>query len=52
MMSLFRTAGFTVEIKHIGRWKELPISRNHLAPEFECLSNDDLLTYEWDVVLR
>lgn len=52
MLGLFRQAGFEIEVPHVGRWEKSPISREHLAPEFSKLSDDDLLTYEWDVILR
>jgi SAM-dependent methyltransferase len=52
MLGLFRKAGFEAEVIHIGRWEKLPIPREKLAPEFCKLSDDDLLTCEWDVILR
>ena len=52
MLGLFRKAGFEAEVIHAGRWKKLPIPREKLAPEFSRLSDDDLVTYEWDVLLH
>jgi hypothetical protein len=52
MLGLFRKAGFEAEVIHVGRWEKLPIPREKLAPEFSKLSDDDLLTYEWDVLLH
>ena len=52
MLSLFRQAGFEPEIAHVGRWDKLPISRHKVASEFSSLSDEDLLIYEWDVILH
>ncbi len=52
MLGLFRKAGFEVEVIHVGRWEKLPIPREKLAPEFSRLSDEDLVTYEWDVLLH
>jgi SAM-dependent methyltransferase len=52
MTGIFRAAGFEPEVVHVGRWDKLPISKAKLAAEFYDLSEDDLLTYEWDVILH
>lgn len=52
MTSIFAQAGFKIEVTHVGRWEKLPIPREKLATEFLKLSDDDLRTYEWDVLLR
>jgi hypothetical protein len=52
MLSLFREAGFEPEVIHVGRWDKLPIARRKIAPEFRKLSDEDLLTREWDVLLH
>ena len=52
MLGLFRQAGFEPEVIHVGRWDTLPIPRQKVAPEFSKLRDDDLLIYEWDVLLR
>jgi len=52
MLSIFRDAGFATDVIHVGRWEKFPISRKGLAQEFLSLSDDDLRTYEWDVILR
>lgn len=52
MLSIFRDAGFATDVIHVGRWEKFPISRKGLAHEFLSLSDDDLRTYEWDVILR
>jgi hypothetical protein len=52
MIGLFKLAGFEPEVTHVGRWDKLPILRGKLAPEFSNLSDEDLRTYEWDVVLH
>ncbi len=52
MLRLFKQAGFESEVIHTRRWNELPISRTKLAAEFADLSDDDLLTHEWDVLLH
>jgi hypothetical protein len=52
MLRLFKQAGFESEVIHTRRWDELPISRTKLAAEFADLSDDDLLTHEWDVLLH
>jgi hypothetical protein len=52
MLNLFKLAGFEPEVTHVGHWDKLPISKAKLAPEFCDLSDEDLLAYEWDVVLH
>lgn len=52
MLSLFRQAGFEPEVIRVGRWDKLPIPRQKVAPEFSKLGDDDLLVYEWDVLLH
>jgi SAM-dependent methyltransferase len=52
MMSIFAQAGFKIEVTHVGRWEKLPIPREKLASEFSKLSDEELRTYEWDVLLR
>jgi SAM-dependent methyltransferase len=52
MLGIFKEAGFKVEVRHVGKWEELPLRREKLAPEFRKLSDDDLRIYEWDVLLH
>ena len=52
MIGLFRNAGFEPEVIHVGRCEKSPIPREKIAPEFSKLNDDDLLTYEWDVLLH
>jgi hypothetical protein len=51
MLGMFKQAGFEIEVRHVGKWHDLPLRREKLAPEFRKLSDDDLLIYEWDVLL-
>jgi len=52
MLGLFKQAGFETEVIHVGRWDKLPLERQKLASEFRHLSDEDIRTYEWDVVLH
>jgi hypothetical protein len=52
MLGIFKEVGFQIEVTHVGKWDHLPIPRQKLALEFRKFSDDDLLTYEWDVLLR
>jgi len=52
MLGIFKEAGFEIEVRHVGKWDDLPLRREKLAPEFRKLSDDDLRIYEWDVLLR
>jgi SAM-dependent methyltransferase len=52
MLGIFKEVGFQIEVTHVGKWDHLPIPRQKLAPEFRKFTDDDLLTYEWDVLLR
>jgi SAM-dependent methyltransferase len=52
MLSTFREAGFVVKELVPRRWKSLPISRAQLDGLFAELSEDDLLTSGFDVVLQ
>jgi len=49
---LFERAGFDVEIKRTLRWDRPHTPRNKLHSSFQSLSDDDLLVYGFDVVLR
>ena len=51
MMELFREAGFRPEIIRTIKWPEIPTSRNKLAREFACLSDNELKISEFDVLL-
>jgi len=52
MLNIFKEVGFQIELTHIGKWEHLPIPREKLAAEFRKLSDDELRTHEWDVLLR
>jgi len=52
MMTIFRSTGFEVEQTSIRAWKQLPIDRKRLDAKFSRLSDEDLLTRSFDVVLR
>jgi hypothetical protein len=52
MLGIFKEVGFQIEVTHVGTWDHLPIPHEKLAPEFRVLSDDELRTYEWDVLLH
>ena len=52
MISLFRQAGFEVEIIATNRWPTVPTPRSCMAKEFHNLIEEDLLVKEFDVLLR
>ncbi len=52
MLRLFKEVGFEPDVTRVLRWDKLPIPRKRMASEFSVLSDDDLLTYAWDVILR
>jgi SAM-dependent methyltransferase len=52
MMSIFREAGFDVEVVRIARFSELPTPRSKLAAEFRGRTDEDLLISHFDVILR
>jgi SAM-dependent methyltransferase len=52
MLGIFKQAGFEIEVRHVGKWGDLPLRREDLASEFRKLSDDDLRIYEWDVLLH
>lgn len=52
MLKHFEQAGFAVEVLGAERWQTSPTPRRSLAPEFQTLSEDDLLVSGFDVLLR
>jgi SAM-dependent methyltransferase len=52
MLNLIEQAGFHADVSGVGRWTQLPTSRSKLAAEFRALNEEDLLVYQFDVVLR
>jgi ubiquinone/menaquinone biosynthesis C-methylase UbiE len=52
MLEMFSQAGFQATVMDAKRWPQLPTLRNKLASEFRSLSDDDLMTSQFDVVLR
>lgn len=52
MLTILRSAGFTVEVSEIARWESVPTPRHKLAPEFAALDDDDLRVKSFFVVLR
>ena len=52
LLGRFERAGFSVEVTHVDRWSELPLSRARMAPQFRGLATDDLLVSGFDVVTR
>jgi SAM-dependent methyltransferase len=51
-IGIFSAAGFAVETVSVKRWTSAPIRRQHLAPEFTCLSDDELLISGAHLVMR
>ncbi len=52
MVGLMEEVGFKIELSKVDRWDAIPLARNKLATEFSHLSDDDLLTKGFDVILR
>jgi len=44
--------GFSVEIRYLKKWKNLPILRSKISAEFSNISNNDLLIKEAHLVMR
>jgi methyltransferase family protein len=51
MMTIFQSSGFEVQQTSIRVWKQLPINRKRLDAKFSMLTDEDLLTHGFDVVL-
>lgn len=52
MTQLFEHAGFSVEVRGVDRWHQVPLARKRMAQEFRVLSDEDLCISGFDVVLR
>lgn len=52
MLSLFRGAGFAVDLRHVERWPAPPTPRRRLAPPFRDLPDAELCISGFDVLLR
>lgn len=52
MKNCFIETGFEILEEAVVRWNELPLATHKLAPEFRGVSEDDLLTHQWDLVVR
>jgi SAM-dependent methyltransferase len=52
MCRIFEQAGFLVDVKSAARWNVAPIATKQLSPEFQHLSQDDLLVSGFHVLLR
>ena len=52
MLALFKEAGFNPEIVRSTHWPKLPTSKKKLSDEFSCLSEQELMISEFDVILR
>lgn len=52
MLSLFKEAGFSVEVLKVDRWESMPTPRGAMAPPFRSLPVEELLISGFDVVLR
>jgi SAM-dependent methyltransferase len=52
MLSLFRQAGFDVEILKVERWDRIPTPRSRLVNTFRDLPEDDIRVRSFDAVLR
>ncbi len=52
MFTIFKKAGFNIDVLRKDEWKEVPIARNSLAKEFRGIDNDDLLVSGFDVLLK
>lgn len=52
MLSLFRGAGFAVDVRHVERWPALPTPRRRLAAPFRALPDSELCISGFDVLLR
>jgi SAM-dependent methyltransferase len=51
MLNIFRVAGFSISSLERKMWKTLPISKDRLDDMFASVSQEDLLTFGFDVVL-
>jgi SAM-dependent methyltransferase len=52
MLDAVRFAGFDAQLIQVDRWTSLPTPRASLAPEFQSLSDEELLVSGFDVVMR
>lgn len=52
MLTMFREAGFEIEVTEVTRWEELPTPRRAMAPEFRARTLDDLLVQGFHMLLR
>jgi SAM-dependent methyltransferase len=52
MLAAFGEAGFAVEIGRTLRWTSPPTPRHKLEKRFQSVSEDDLLVYGFDAILR
>ena len=52
MLDLFREAGFSSEVVGIDRWARLPTRLAKMAKKYRGLSEDELLIFGFDVILR
>ncbi len=52
MLELFSRSGFKYEVVNVKNWDCLPNKREQMMQEFALLDDDDILTSEFDVLLR
>ncbi|NOZ51528.1 MAG: class I SAM-dependent methyltransferase [Gammaproteobacteria bacterium] len=52
MLTIFKKAGFNVDVSCKDEWKDAPIARKSLAKEFRGIDDDDLLVSGFDVLLK
>lgn len=52
ILTAFHDAGFSIHVIRQKRWSTLPISRKEMRLPFREMTDDDLLTYHLDVVVR
>jgi SAM-dependent methyltransferase len=52
MLTLFKEAGFQVDVVHVKRWDRLPTSRSKLCDRFRDLPEEELCVRSFHVILR
>ncbi|MBT5459570.1 MAG: class I SAM-dependent methyltransferase, partial [Rhodospirillaceae bacterium] len=52
MLTIFKTAGFRVDIGQVDRWNVPPLPRGKMARQFQQRTADDLVVSGFNVVLR
>ena len=52
MIRRFVSAGFTVNVLRQSQWPAIPLSRDQMAPAFRCLSVEELMIAEAELLVR